>query len=229
MNESILDTPTPAAPAAENSPARPAELPEKFWDADAGNVRVDALAKSYVELERRLGGQGAVPAAPDAYDIPSVENGIGPDPEVNARLHGAGFTNDQARLVYELANEVLPHMAATMAADTQQMLEVDHLRKHFGGPERWNAAKRQIGAWGRANLPGPVFEALACTAEGVIALERMMRSGEPGLMAGGDPAPGLGEDDLKQMMRNPRYWREQDPAIVNRVRDGFRRLYPDKG
>jgi hypothetical protein len=31
------------------------------------------------------------------------------------------------------------------------------------------------------------------------------------------------------MMRDPRYWRQQDPAIVEQVREGFRRLYQQHG
>ena len=33
---------------------RPDELPEKFWDVEAGAPRVDAMAKSYAALESRL-------------------------------------------------------------------------------------------------------------------------------------------------------------------------------
>lgn len=33
--------------------------------------------------------------------------------------------------------------------------------------------------------------------------------------------------ELKAMMKDPRYWRDQDPAIVEKVREGFRRLYHD--
>ena len=44
-------------------PARPADVPEKFWDNDAGGLRADALLKSYSELERKLGGPRARSAA----------------------------------------------------------------------------------------------------------------------------------------------------------------------
>lgn len=35
-----------------NKPQRPEHIPEKFWDAEKGEVRVEELAKSYVELEK---------------------------------------------------------------------------------------------------------------------------------------------------------------------------------
>lgn len=34
---------------------RPEHVPEKFWDAEKGEIRVDGMAKSYAELERRMG------------------------------------------------------------------------------------------------------------------------------------------------------------------------------
>ena len=115
-----------------------------------------------------------------------------------------------------------------MAGESQHMRDTEHLERHYGGPDRWAAVSRQLSAWGKANLPPQVFEALSYSTDGILALERMMQSGEPGLAGSGDPAPGMGEEDLKKMMRDPRYWREQDPALVARVRDGFKRLYPDR-
>lgn len=41
-----------AAPAVEPK-ARPENIPEKFWDAETGQVRVDDLLKSYTELETK--------------------------------------------------------------------------------------------------------------------------------------------------------------------------------
>lgn len=35
------------------------------------------------------------------------------------------------------------------------------------------------------------------------------------------------EAELAQMMRDPRYWRDKDNAIIRKVTDGFRRLYPE--
>lgn len=37
---------------ADDKPQRPAHVPEKFWDAEKGEVNVEALAKSYTELEK---------------------------------------------------------------------------------------------------------------------------------------------------------------------------------
>lgn len=51
----------PSGPPAV--PQRPADVPEKFWDAAKGVINQEALLKSYRELETRVGQQPA-PAAP---------------------------------------------------------------------------------------------------------------------------------------------------------------------
>ena len=33
------------------------------------------------------------------------------------------------------------------------------------------------------------------------------------------------EDELRNLMQDPRYWKHQDPEIVKRVEEGFKRLY----
>ena len=226
------EAPESGRAAAETHMARPAVIPDKFWDEEAGEVRLEALAKSYGELERKLGGLAGrgVPDTAEAYEIDPGKGPIGSDPAVNARLHEAGFSQDQAQLVYELANTYLPALVGQVAGEFEARNQVDRLVRHYGGPERWRETARQLATWGREKLPGEVFEALSCTYEGVLALERMMGHGEPFLGAGGN-ASGLGfsEGDLKEMMRDPRYWRERDPAVVGKVRDGFKRLFPGRG
>src|ERR1700720_209995 len=57
-------------------PARPEHVPEKFWNADKGEVNVDALLKSYGELEKTRQppttetkpDPSAPPKIPDATD-----------------------------------------------------------------------------------------------------------------------------------------------------------------
>ena len=61
MDESVELRPPSRSPPA---PARPADVPEKFWDEAAGTVRRStALLKSYIELERKLGAGRPTAAA----------------------------------------------------------------------------------------------------------------------------------------------------------------------
>ena len=87
----------------------------------------------------------------------------------------------------------------------------------------------QLSAWGRAKLPAPVYEALSSTAEGVLALEQMMRKDEPVLSRDAAPPARESEAELRAMMRDPRYWRQREPEFVRRVTEGFRRLVGNGG
>ncbi len=60
----------PAIPGDPNS--RPAGLPAKFWDERTGQVRLDALVKSYLELERKLSALGGRDIPPGPSTTPST-------------------------------------------------------------------------------------------------------------------------------------------------------------
>jgi len=249
----VLPVAEAAAAAEAAAPGeKPAFLPDKFWDPETRSVRLEQLAKRYTALERRMSGMIAVPGdeapdedrtafrqqldrlrgvpeTPDAYQVAERHPLLAPDAELNGLLHQAGFTPDQVQLVYDLAaDRVLPvieDLAAEFEADRQLVRLIDH----FGGEERWSEVSRQILAWGKANLPPDVMGAMATTYEGVLALHRMMTSGEPGLKGGGGAGgEALDEGRLKEMMRDPRYWRDKDPALVRKVSEGFKALYPDR-
>ncbi len=213
---------------------RPIGLPEKFWDEASQSPRLEELVRSYLELERRYGQEGGgmpgVPTSHEDYRIEEKHPMCGCDLEVNKRLHAAGFTNEQAQLVYDLAVERLMPTLQGMAGELNQQRHVEKLHQHFGGSDRWDEVKRQLDAWGKANLSEEVLTALGSSAEGIVALERMMRSGEPGLgiQSSSESMPQT-EAELKQMVADPRYWRQRDPAFMARVNEAFKRAYPNKG
>lgn len=224
--------PPPAGPAGTAPPGRPGDVPEKFWDADKGELRADALIKSYGELERKLGamdGDGVPEDAEDYAIVPANEH-VASDPDVNARLHAAGFNRAQAQLVYDLAAERLTPMIEKIAGDFQNNAEVDRLVRHFGDAEKWHQTSRQLAAWGKAKLPPDMFTALSTTYDGILAMQQMMKEAEPRLGPGGETGGGgSNETVLKDLMKDPRYWRDNDPVIVEKVRQGFSELYPDEG
>jgi hypothetical protein len=230
--------------AATPPPARPEHVPEKFWDVEGGQVRVDALSKSYAELERKLSAMIpgpkspeweqswrtalGVPDAPDAYRIAPKDELVSVDPEVNRRLHAAGFTPQQAQLVYDLAVERLVPMVRDYAESYRAETAHEKLAAEFGGADRWATLAPQIARWGQQSLPAHVYEALAASPEGVRAMHRMMSSKEPDLRGFGGAAAPLDEEGLRKLMADKRYGRDHDPAVVRAVSEGFKRLYPDR-
>jgi len=230
----------------EEAAGRPAEVPEKFWDAEAGCIRTEALLRSYVELERRLGrslpkpesdedieavdrllGVLGRPAAPDGYAIEAPHPLVSPDPALNELLHDAGFTQRQAQLVYDLAAERLLPVIEEASAELEASRQIDRLERHFGGPEAWRTTAAQIKAYAEANLPAELHGVLAASYEGVLALYEMVRKAEPEIVGrAGSGQLAVTEDSLRELIRDPRYWRDRDPEIVQRVTAGYRSLYP---
>ncbi|MCE2510389.1 MAG: hypothetical protein J4G10_05365 [Alphaproteobacteria bacterium] len=222
-------------------------IPEKFQDPDTGEVRVEALLKSYQALERKLGtmvrlpGDNAteedlesfrkalgVPASPDAYELEMKSDRMTMDPEINERLFQAGFTPTQAQLVYDLAVEKVLPILENAGAEFEAERETERLKQHFGGEEKWHEISHQLLAWGKAQLPGGVLEALSTTAEGILVMHRMMTEGEPAILRSNGAGTATGEENqLREMMKDPRYWRDHDPDFVSQVSQGFQRLYPE--
>ncbi len=247
MPENLLepDHAPAATPADRTKDEKLLDVPEKFRDPETGGVRVEALLKSYLELEKRLSKSLPLPEgdadtearakllralgwpdSADAYQVEPRHPLAGPDPEVNARLHEAGFTPRQVQLVYDLAAERLLPLIADAAAEFEADRERARLAEHFGGPERFAEVARQVGAWGRAHLPPAVFEALAATFDGVLAMQQMMQKGEPALARRAAPQAAPDQAELRRLMQDPRYWQKREPDFVARVTDGFRRLFP---
>jgi len=224
--------------------SRPAGVPEKFWNPDRGVVRTEALLKSYLELERKLGSMVPVPAdgneeaqmrllralgvpeSPEQYRIEPRHELVEPDAEINARLHQAGFTERQAQLVYDLAADHLVPVLDDALGELQATREAERLAARFGGETTWRTVAPQIKAWGQRNLAPEVFQTLASSYDGVLAIHQMMQGREPAVLnEATGPAHDLDETALARMMRDPRYWRERDPAFVAQVTAGFERLY----
>lgn len=243
----------PAGPAEDVSaePAsdeirRPAGVPGKFWDPQAGTVRTEALLKSYLELERKLGSMVPLPSdeqdvkghdrlrralgVPDAaedYMIDPPHELLQPDPEVNAQLLEAGFSQKQAQMVYDLAASHMLPLIDNTVAEVQASRDAGRLADYFGGEEASRAFARQIKTWGQANLPEDVMGVLASSYDGVIAMHQMMQAREPNVLSeSSELDPGIDQTELARMMRDPRYWRDRDPGVVAEVTDGFKRLYP---
>ncbi len=237
----------PSEPTEETPPAPMEGIPEKFQNPETGEVRVDALVKSYQALERKLGTMISLPnetstedemrifrkalGVPDSseeYELNIKGETIAQDPDVNQQLFQAGFTSKQAQLVYDLAVEKVLPILENAGAEFEAEREMAHLEKHFGGAEKWREMSSQLASWGKAHLSENVMGALATTAEGILVMHRMMTEGEPAILrSNGNSNSTNSESQLHTMMKDPRYWQARDPDFINRVANGFQELYPE--
>ncbi len=183
---------------------------------------------AYLDLERK-GSEDVrrtVPARPEDYVINVESELFTSDEEVNKKLHAAGLDQEQVQLVYDLAATRLLPVVAEVSSRFEAESQVERLKQDFGGEEPWREISRQIRLWGESNLPPETFSVLASSREGVLAMHKMMAGNEPPLLGNGGRGKTLPtEDELKEMMRDPRYWRDRDAGFVEKVREGFRQIY----
>lgn len=215
------------------------KIPEKFLNED-GTLNADALMKSYRELEKKMGGMISVPAAdaddatrarfnhaigvPDnADDYP--RNDIFDDDAVRKKFHDIGLTSTQVEKIYSIAEEFLSPVLSELFQMQNETNAISELRNFFGGTEKMNDALRAINAFGEKFLPADAFDALCATPQGIQGVYKMMQSMEPGVKTDKNTIENLSDDDLRRMMRDPKYWRDADPEYVRKIENGFKKLY----
>jgi hypothetical protein len=117
-------------------------------------------------------------------------------------------------------------MNVELAEEFQADCEVEKLIERLGGTENWTAVSHQFLSFGRKNLSPEVLDYLSSSYDGVLALHWIMKGEEPSLqhdvMA---RAEGMDCSDLRSMVRDPKCWRDQDPAYIAKVTEGFKGLY----
>ena len=212
---------------------KPANLPPKFWDESTQTVKLQELIDDYnymairdenlVETYNRN-----MPESYDKYQINIPNELLDHDEELFKQFYEHGFTNDQAQFVYDLANERVIPVLDQLTVNFEAQKQLAKLTNYFGGRERFDEVSRQISAWAKQNLSTEVYDALGSTAEGVIALYKMMSSNEPMLSKDNGYEGELNEQTLRKMMEDPRYWRDKDSAYINKITRGFEKLYPEK-
>jgi hypothetical protein len=212
---------------------RPEGLPEKFYDESTGEIKLNELIADYIQLASKDDNlvdinNRNLPESFDKYDLKIPHPFLDKDEDVMKKFFEKGFTNEQAQLVYDLANERVIPVIEDLTVNFEAQKQLDKLTKYFGSQEKFNEISLQISKWAKQNLPAEVYDALATTSEGVIALHRMMSSNEPVISKDRMSEEALSEDKLKQMMQDPRYWREKDKDYVAQISNGFKKLYPEK-
>ena len=202
-------------------------VPEKFLDKD-GNVNINDLAKSYIALEKKLGApKEGIPTDAKGYKITLKNPLLVMDEKINERLFQLGLTNEQVQGVYDIAADILIPQIQAMTEQLSADKELQELEKEFGGAERFNEIARQLSAWGEKNLDSNTFNTLATSKDGIMTLYRMMQEKQESPVMQGKSQLNTKDDELtlRRLMQDPKYWKEQDPELVQRVERGFRRLY----
>lgn len=215
------------------------QIPEKFLNDD-GTVNTDALVKSYTELEKKIGAMVKIPG--DDSDDESREkfrraigvpesiseyptNDLFDDDSVRERFRDMGLTKTQVEKIYSIAEEFLSPVLSEIFGAQHTTTSMAELRKYFGDDEKMFDALTQINSFGEKFLPTEAFEALCATPQGIQSIHRMMQSMEPRVETSNNTSANLSDNELRRMMKDPKYWRDRDAEYVRKIESGFKKLY----
>ncbi len=214
-------------------------IPEKFLNKD-GTLNSDALLKSYAALEKKIGTMVSVPDADsdddararfnhaigvpdnaDAYPASDMFDDAG----VREKFLEIGLTTTQVEKIYQIAEEFLSPVLSDLFSMQATANATSELKEFFGGAEKMNDALNAINDFGARFLPADAFESMCSSVQGIQGLYRMMQSMEPSVQTNQNTRENLSDDQLRRMMRDPKYWRDADPEYVRKIENGFKKLY----
>jgi hypothetical protein len=224
-------------------PERPAEIPEKFWNADNG-LNLTALATGYGKLESgraqyqdevrnnlKAEFEAKLPKPPEVYKVarPTLEDapaGFAFDAETDSFVSTLVAAGKDAGLTQEALDKLVTTRAKKAAEDfrtlgtqTREVLGEDYQQRISTVQSR---LKDALG-----DEMASAISAAVSHPQAVVALEKLVGgSGAPG-PGGYSGSEQLTEAKLKQMMNDPRYYDNyrRDPEYVKKVQQGFEQLY----
>ena len=215
------------------------KIPEKFLNKD-GTLNTDALLKSYTELEKKIGTMISVPTSESDSELRAKFNrAIGvpenaneyptcpmfDDDSLREKFLEIGLTSSQVEKIYDIANEFLSPVLSDLFEIKNESDAISELKNFFGGTEKMYDALRAINTFGEKYLPHDAFDAMCSSPQGIQGIYQMMQSMEPSVRTDDFVSKNLTDNDLRRMMQDPKYWRDQDPEYVRKIENGFKKLY----
>ena len=240
MNETVAEATAIEAPteerdfvvAEDSHPQRPEWLPEKY------NTGED-LAKAYKELESKLGTKeedirskiieeiqteafSERPEAAGDYQLPeSIDQEAAVDNELLQWWAEHSFENGFSQEEFNKGIE----MYSQAVGNAQPDLEGEAAKLGENANDRIQAASMFADKFFPTEAI-PAVERMCESHEGILALETIMEAMKDGSFAAeAQSTAGQSEADLREMMNDPRYWKDRDPHFIKQVTEGFQGLY----
>lgn len=206
-------TPPATPPAANTLPARPEYIPEKFWNADKGEVNIVELAKAHRHAESegsRLAQQLAESRkkdVPDKYHLGSVD-GLTFDDTFQSEARTLGITQDEMNRSLQLLGKTI----APKVREMRESYETRLLGVAWGltDPDKVKAKVVEVTEAGKKLLGDDAIKGFMTGADGLVKLanvvKQMAQTGNvtPGVlpqMGAGAPPIIATEDYYRERMR----------------------------
>jgi len=214
-------------------------IPEKFLNED-GTLNTDALTKSYSELEKKMGSMVSVPNDESddqvrekfnyAIGVPVnadeyPKNDLFDDDNIRNQFHKIGLTSGQVEKIYNIAEEFLSPVFSEIFKSQYESNSLSELKSFFGSEEKMVDALKEIQSFGEKFLPAEAFDSLCSTSKGIQSIHKMMQSMEPSIRTEKNVSENISDANLRDMMRDPKYWRDKDSEYIRKIETGFKKLY----
>jgi hypothetical protein len=238
LEDAHLDETPPAAAT------RPEHIPEKFWDGEKGEVRLDALVKSYSELEKSRatkvtpaekaeGTGGADKATPEVTDADAAKAAVaevGLDYEaMRAEFLELGTLSEETYKTLEAKGIPQTMVDAYIAGQQALAAQWDNTGYEVAGGKE---AFQQMAAWAATALTAQEAKALneafsgkdtnvdkmKLAVAGLRAKYEAANGKAPSLLGGTPASSNQGYQSRAQMtadMKDPKY--SKDPAFRQMV------------
>lgn len=235
----------------EEKAVRPDYVPENFWDADKGAVRLEDFGKSYSELRKKLSTRtddlekkireeldGQKPKTPEAYEftLPKDSNF---EPDESFKVIDVDHPAAKKAVDFAKARGLSQDDFSQMVGIFVEAMSGDAPAQDFEGEMKKLGEKapervERIVNWFDGNLSKESAAALkdtALSARVVLALEEVIgRSAGMANFVVEETAQGsevLTEAKLGEMMADPAYYEDSDKgrALQKKVQEGFAKLY----
>jgi hypothetical protein len=190
---------------------RPDYVPEKFWDADKGELKTDVAMKSYAELEKNFKLGKHKPPEGGKYDLtPLGAKASTDDPVISTYTEWATKHGLSQAAFEELAGKVL-EVGRGLQTESQVSFKAE--REALG--EHADAIVSSMVDWARGFVAKGVwtgedfdeFKIMGGTAKGMRALMRMREAYE-GRVPLKETIPndvGMSDEELAAMVGDPKY------------------------
>lgn len=223
---------------------RPEWCPEKFWDAEKGEVNAEGMAKSYSEMEKTssqtkntnlqvnqkkdddLNNQQTIEQKVDGLDLSKYQNEF----QVNGQLSDASYKELEAQGIPRvMVDGYIKGQEASATELRQEAFKITGSEENFDAMVNWAAGSltpAEVAAYNKA-IDGPKEQAMLAV-QGLYSKFVQANGKNPALVSGNQPVT-TGDvfqnwAQVTKAMQDPRY--AKDPDYRKQVEQKLERSNP---
>jgi len=229
---------------------RPDFVPEKFWNEESGEVKLEEVMHSYSNAEQLISGKEeaweerikakldlqakeSMPESPDKYELPELLDGINEEMvEANPMTESFRKFAHENNMSNEQFKNVVNMYLDKMVYPQQKAFAEEEKKLGDNGAERIDAVNNFVSSRFTPEETQMIQYTLGTSALGIDILEKfqdMTKSNRVMADSVVKPQAPLTLAKVREKMKDPRYYdpRHKDPAFVEEVDADFARLYGD--